>query len=630
MKRVTSSSIIFCTLFSIFLLLLNLIVARRARSGHELPTLSFLPISAISPRPLQMVGSLVGTFTEPIAPEYYHNNFPPSNSDENNVNKAPIAYGGIINCYENININGYEGKHVMEHIAVLFEHVIDMNKIITEKSRIRRHRMRVTNDHGKSGLTIPSYVSYDGQSIQKFKYNVTLGINYWIYLTVKNGNDDNLLKVHFIGLTKDNYRHFNIIQHTFYNINSDGDKQDNDTGNNNNNNNNNIVSLEVMPDATTAATATATTTGTPEKPANNLNSKNIIPNVDNILQNIIDHNNHVVPQHKSNEGNRKLKVMSFNVWNTNPPHWVYPNGNHERISRYNKRIELLVDVIRKADPDIIGFQEVRYDSNTNTNGGVDGSPASRFQLQHILNHLNKHLKNGETETYKYYVWQPSMLYFNPQSLAERVEEGAAIISKYPIVSTDYLLLPRFLDDNDDRQHQRVCLHAKILIPQHGLLDIFTTHLSLSEKARVSSVRAIWDFIQTNLTTIIANNDKGTATKSSAILLGDLNSEPQSYDMKYLSERMDDFWLINNDEPEPRSKDPTLRKNAFTFPSDDPKKRIDFIFGHNIDIKEAFNSIKLYGQDPSENTKNDPGHGMLDSDSPMWASDHRAIMLTLNL
>ena len=65
-------------------------------------------------------------------------------------------------------------------------------------------------------------------------------------------------------------------------------------------------------------------------------------------------------------------------------------------------------------------------------------------------------------------------------------------------------------------------------------------------------------------------------------------------------------------------------------TDDPKKRIDFIFGHKIDIENDYHTIKLYGQDPSEDTKSDPGHGMLDNDSPMWASDHRAIMLTLNM
>ena len=34
--------------------------------------------------------------------------------------------------------------------------------------------------------------------------------------------------------------------------------------------------------------------------------------------------------------------------------------------------------------------------------------------------------------------------------------------------------------------------------------------------------------------------------------------------------------------------------------------------------------RLYGQDPSEDTKDDSGHGMLDQDSPMWASDHRGV------
>ena len=36
---------------------------------------------------------------------------------------------------------------------------------------------------------------------------------------------------------------------------------------------------------------------------------------------------------------------------------------------------------------------------------------------------------------------------------------------------------------------------------------------------------------------------------------------------------------------------------------------------------------LVGQDPSEDTKNDPGHGMLDRDSPLWASDHRGVVST---
>ena len=601
--------------------------AKRIRVGPEMPTLSFVPICALAPRPMQIVSSLTGTFSEPISPAYHHNNFP-STKDDMHVNNAPISYGGILNRHVNIDIDGYEGKHVMEKVAILFQNMFDVNKVIKSKSNIRRQRLRVTNDHGGSGLTVPSYYSYNGIGVHKFKFNVTLGINYWIYLTVDKSVDNSnkkMLDIHFIGLTKDFYRHFNVIQHTFYTIDDDDDYKIQDEEEE-------IVSVEVTPDATIKDSDEKNNAESSSSIAQ-ASSRSIIPNVNDILNRIVKYNYNNNNNNDKTSGT-KLKIMSFNVWNTNPPNWVYPNSHDERINRYDQRMELLANVIKKADPDIVGFQEVRYDSDTFTDGGAHGNSPSHFQLKHILNHL-KDPDTGEN-IYQYYVWQPSMLYFNPQNLQERVEEGAAIISKYPIVSTDYLLLPRFLDDKDDRQHQRVCLHAKILIPKYGLLDIFTTHLSLSEQARTASVSAIWDFIQTNVTArrLENVNNKDEEQKllkhSGAILLGDLNSEPQSYDMKYLIKRMDDFWLIDNEEPEPRSKDPTLRKHAFTFPSDDPKKRIDFIFGHKIDIENDYHTIKLYGQDPSEDTKSDPGHGMLDNDSPMWASDHRAIMLTLNM
>ena len=54
-----------------------------------------------------------------------------------------------------------------------------------------------------------------------------------------------------------------------------------------------------------------------------------------------------------------------------------------------------------------------------------------------------------------------------------------------------------------------------------------------------------------------------------------------------------------------------------------------MLGHNFDIKKDFHSIEVFGQSASADTRNDPRHGMLDSDSPMWASDHRAVMLTIN-
>ena len=133
-------------------------------------------------RPMVTVPSLVQTFEESISPKYHHTNFP-SVDDHADMNTAPISYGGILNLHQSININGLEAKHVLEQVDSLFDGIKTEN-IVLDKSSIRRHHLRVTNNHGADGLTIPSYLSYDGHGMHKFNYNVTLGTNYWIYLTL--------------------------------------------------------------------------------------------------------------------------------------------------------------------------------------------------------------------------------------------------------------------------------------------------------------------------------------------------------------------------------------------------------------------------------------------------------------
>jgi hypothetical protein len=54
-----------------------------------------------------------------------------------------------------------------------------------------------------------------------------------------------------------------------------------------------------------------------------------------------------------------LRILSYNVWNVNPPREVY--GEFRRWDMYNKRIAPLISFINVADADIIGLQEVRVD-----------------------------------------------------------------------------------------------------------------------------------------------------------------------------------------------------------------------------------------------------------------------------
>ena len=57
--------------------------------------------------------------------------------------------------------------------------------------------------------------------------------------------------------------------------------------------------------------------------------------------------------------------------------------------------------------------------------------------------------------------------------------------------------------------------------------------------------------------------------------------------------------------------------------------IDFVLFRNGDAaqnKARVVRARLIGQDATPETKNDPGHGMLDQDSPLYASDHRGVVV----
>ncbi|RHY30490.1 hypothetical protein DYB32_004279 [Aphanomyces invadans] len=279
------------------------------------------------------------------------------------------------------------------------------------------------------------------------------------------------------------------------------------------------------------------------------------------------------------------KIASYNIWNVNPPEAVY--GRSNRWHMYTKRMDHLVSILREVNADIVGLQEVR-----------------------------------RLGTAYQYVYRPAMAYTNDQNPLEHVEEGPAILSKHPIVASDYILLSRVVDDPNDA-HQRLCLHA-IDVPQWGLVDVYATHLSLSERSREQTMVQVWEYIQ-----------QGVGVTQ--VLLGDLNAEPQSNGIQFLQGKatlhghrtnLVDAWLhVHKDEPTPNSKRPFDIQHAFTFPSDDPVKRIDFVLSRG---KGRAVRCDVFGQAPTSDTANFPkDNGMLsqDGDSPVYASDHRGVVAT---
>ncbi|OWZ10167.1 hypothetical protein PHMEG_00017024 [Phytophthora megakarya] len=294
------------------------------------------------------------------------------------------------------------------------------------------------------------------------------------------------------------------------------------------------------------------------------------------------------------------RILSYNVWNTNPSSGVY--GVARRWDQYTKRLDHLVKIVKETEAGIVGFQEVRYD-------GVFGEPGNHAQVKHLADRLAGYQ----------YVYQAAMSYLNSRAPYERIEEGPAIFSKFPIVESDYLLLSRDPNDPND-SHQRLCLHAVIDYPQWGEIDVYVTHLSLSERSREQTKIEIWEYMR---------QGKG----KTQVLLGDLNSEPQSLGIQFLSGKaklrgqttdMKDAWLEIHKEAEPRSIDLDDRQRKFTFPSDSPSKRIDFVLFRG---KGQVKKCEIIGQEPTEDTKDFPNDvGMLHSSSPIYASDHRGVVV----
>ncbi|XP_046580284.1 uncharacterized protein LOC124287849 [Haliotis rubra] len=131
-------------------------------------------------------------------------------------------------------------------------------------------------------------------------------------------------------------------------------------------------------------------------------------------------------------------VMTYNTWNF--------NSRPEKGSHYYvDRIKRLGQVINDYKPDIIAFQEVRFEYQK-------GGSLGPNQAQHLADMLQGYQ----------FVYQPAQL--QPNSVRDgRTEEGVAVFSRYPIISHHSLPLFRNQSNSADL-HQRMCQHVEVQLP----------------------------------------------------------------------------------------------------------------------------------------------------------------------
>ena len=183
--------------------------------------------------------------------------------------------------------------------------------------------------------------------------------------------------------------------------------------------------------------------------------------------------------------------------------------------------DCFVEAIQACNADIIGLQEMR---------GQGEHPDYAAQVQILAERLGYHY---------YFAKAIDFNGVNPY--------GNGLLSRYPIFSAKTVLIP----DPEVKVYSgyyetRCILKAKIDVP--GGLNIIATHFGLNPDEQVSAVQ-----------TIIAN-----LPEERGVLMGDFNLRPNDRILKPIQNRLFDTAALFTEE-------------KLSFPSDNPNRKIDYIF-----------------------------------------------------
>jgi endonuclease/exonuclease/phosphatase family metal-dependent hydrolase len=272
----------------------------------------------------------------------------------------------------------------------------------------------------------------------------------------------------------------------------------------------------------------------------------------------------------------KLRVATLNIWNRQGP--------------WSRRIALIRRGIDALAPDILGLQEVLRDAD----GSLD-------QAREIGTGLAYNVAFGEAE-----------------DLGVVGSFGNALLSRFPIAEHRAIALPGRAESGEARS----VLHARIDAP-FGPVSVFITHLNWKLHhgwVRLRQVRFLVDLMR--------DLAPPASDAFPPILLGDLNAEPESDEIRYLrglatvdgrSVYFADAWTYG---APPGDAGPTYdgQRNGFAAVAREPPRRIDYILvrrepgpfrGEPLEARLAFTEPTAFGEA-----------------GEVWPSDHFGVVADL--
>ena len=184
--------------------------------------------------------------------------------------------------------------------------------------------------------------------------------------------------------------------------------------------------------------------------------------------------------------------------------------------------DIIADTIKKCEADIIGLQEIRDEGQD-----ADYQPQAKIIAEKL--------------GYHYYYFAEAIRFggVNPY--------GNAIISRYPIISAETIMIPDPEIKKYDGYYETRCLLKATIDVRNGL-NVLVSHFGLNPDEQENAVE-----------TVVSN-----MPNEHCVLMGDFNMQP---DNEILSPIMQRLYDTSQDFDCPK----------LSFPSDEPDRKIDYIF-----------------------------------------------------
>lgn len=229
-----------------------------------------------------------------------------------------------------------------------------------------------------------------------------------------------------------------------------------------------------------------------------------------------------------------IKIMTYNI-----QHGL----DYKKLLNKERIIDLdrICEIIKQENPDILGLNEVYNDVN---------NIETVEQTKYIASKLG----------YDYYFFGKSI------TIKNTIGYGNAIVSRYPIIDVIlHNIEDPLVKDEDVYYETRSIIEVSIKI-NDKIINTFVSHFGLAKSEQLNATNKLLSLIK----------DKQT------IFIGDLNMEETNENIKEISKALvNTSYLIDG--------------NKETYPSINPKIKIDYIFTKNVENIDS-KIIKEIGSD----------------------------------